>query len=122
MTIASNGDLLIYKRQDNSLELYKCVDNSSMKNGGVKIMNTTNSKRIFDSTFKGKTANNKTVRLCRSWLTPGDEGYLGMERVRVDSLESTGTDSIVVRFYIISKDRVENHYMNNVAKEFQFLE
>lgn len=122
MTIASNGDLLIYKRQDNSLELYKCVDNSSMKNGGVKIMNTTNSKRIFDSTFKGKTAGNKTVRLCRSWLTPGDEGYLGMERVKVDSLESTGTNSILVKLYINSKNKIVSYYMDVVAKEFQFLE
>ena len=122
MTIASNGDLLIYKRQDNSLELYKCVDNSSMKNGGVKIMNTTNSKRIFDSTFKGKTANNKTVRLCRSWITPGDEGYLGMERVKVDSLESTGTDSLLVKLYIISSNKIVGYYMDVVAKEFQFLE
>ena len=122
MTIASNGDLLIYKRQDNSLELYKCVDNSGMKNGGVKIMNITNSKRIFDSTFKGKTAGNKTVRLCRSWLTPGDEGYLGMERVKVDSLESTGTNSILVKLYINSKNKVVSYYMDVVAKEFQFLE
>lgn len=122
MTIASNGDLLIYRRQDNSLELYKCVDNSGMKNGGVKIMNTTNSKRIFDSTFKGKTAGNKKVRLCRSWLTPGDEGYLGMERVKVDSLESTGSNSILVNFYINSKNKVVSYYMDAVAKEFQFLE
>lgn len=122
MTIASNGDLLIYKRQDNSLELYKCVDASDMKKGGVKIMNTTNSKRIFDSTFKGKTAFNKKVRLCRSWLTPGDEGYLGMERVKVDSLESTGTNSILVKLYINSKNKVVSYYMDVVAKEFQFLE
>lgn len=122
MTIASNGDLLIYKRQDNSLEIYKCVDNSDMKNGGVKIMNTTNPKRIFDSTFKGRTAGNKTVRLCRSWLTPGDEGYLGMERVKVDSLESTGANSILVKLYINSKNKIVSYYMDVVAKAFQFLE
>lgn len=122
MKIASNGDLLIYKRQDNSLELYKCIDDSAIVKGGVKIMNTTNSKRIFDSTFKGKTANNKTVRLCRSWIIPGDEGYFRMERVKVDSLESTGTNSILVKLYVNSKNKFLSFYMDAVAKEFQFLE
>lgn len=119
MDIVKINELVLYRRQDNSLEVYKCVD-TNYASESVTIQRKVQGKNnVFTSTFRARTKQDTGVRICRCWIQPHDEGVWDNLSVRVLDVTSTDYLEPVVSFEMAGGKK-QTQYLSQFAKTFSF--
>lgn len=118
MEIVKEGDYVMYRRQDNSIEVYRCVKSNGTTDS-LSIQRKEGGKnQVFDTTFRARTKNDAKVRVCRLWIQPYDTGFIDGEPCTVDRIEGAGGTMPVVCFSL--NNSPNRMYLNIFAEKFTF--